>query len=858
MHPTKTSAAIAVCLALVLAGCVTGDQVHQFEPLPALRVRTEDLDEVSPRTATDLLRSAQGEFEAANKAQEDGDKEAALKHYTSMLEMLMAANLDPGIFYNVRKEFARILDSTEQHAGLVDRRREWLTAGGGDRVSGDLSIEFPLPERVLAEIDEIQRLYPKNFQGGLDRSCRYLPYLRAELAKAGLPQDLVWLAMVESQFAPNVTSRAGAAGMWQFMRSTGRRYGLRIDRYVDERFNWQRETQAATAYLKDLRDMFEGDWALAVSAYNMGEHGLQRTLAAAGDERNLWRLMETPAGSQKMREETKKFYAKLLASIIVAKSPETYGFEVNAGPPEETLRVPVKGSYSLAALERSCGMSSGALRRLNPDLVRGVTPPSGEYRIAVPADTAAKVALALNKVPQTRAETVQYGSRTTYTIKRGDTLSGIAKKFRVSSSAIKRANHLRSSRLYVGRKLTIPGKGDTRPAAESPKSFPKGQRREYTIRRGDTLGAIAKAAKVSVKDIKALNGGIEETRLPVGAKLVLPSLSEATAAQYEKTHVVKSGEYPAKIARLYGVDLDDFLVSNRLTVDSRIDVGDKLVVPGTSRPAPTGQSTPDARAMEKVMHKVAKGENPSTIANKYGARTSDFLKWNDLTTKCVIKVGEEYVVHVPADASAKRTDIPKPSQETATLEQPSGSKKILHKVAKGDSPSVIANKYGARTSDFLKWNNLTTKSVIKVGEEYVVFTPGKKASPPQPAKKTTTPQQPSGSNKILHKVASGESPSIIATNYGARTSDFLKWNNLTPQSVIDIGDEYIVYIPIAKASGPEQTQEAADTVHTVSPGQNPTTIARRYGVKVSDLYKWNEWDKDVVIKPGQKVTIHEN
>src|SRR5690606_14181724 len=148
--------------------------------------------------------------------------------------------------------------------------------------------------RIETEINEIQESYRKNFQYGLNRSAMYRPYIEMELAKAGLPQDLVWLAMVESQFHPNVVSRAGAAGMWQFMPATARRYGLRVDKYVDERRDWQKATAAAIRYLTDLGNMFQGDWSLAISAYNMGEYGLERAIAMNGGDRDLWRLLETP------------------------------------------------------------------------------------------------------------------------------------------------------------------------------------------------------------------------------------------------------------------------------------------------------------------------------------------------------------------------------------------------------------------------------------------------------------------------------------------------------------------------------------------------------------------------------------
>ncbi|MDQ1256436.1 MAG: rane-bound lytic murein transglycosylase, partial [Candidatus Hydrogenedentes bacterium] len=316
----------SACLVGVLAvlsagGCKTLTPEQQFEPVPVATVESQELEPAAPPSVVELIRAAQDAFEAGNADQERGENAAALRQYSLMLELLVEADLDPKIFYNLKDQFAAILESTAQQAPLYERMRPphaGEVAYGSEGIS-DLTIEFPLADRVLTEIDEIQKLYPKNFQAGLNRSTKYIPHIQAKLAEAGLPQDLVWLVMVESQFTPKIISRAGAGGMWQFMRTTGRRYNLRIDSYVDERFNWCKSTDAAVQFLTDLYEMFD-TWPLAISAYNMGEGGLERAIAANGGERDLWTLLDTPPAAYQIQLETKKFYAKLLASIIVAKN----------------------------------------------------------------------------------------------------------------------------------------------------------------------------------------------------------------------------------------------------------------------------------------------------------------------------------------------------------------------------------------------------------------------------------------------------------------------------------------------------------------------------------------------------------
>src|SRR5690606_8782788 len=239
-------------------------------------------------------------------------------------------------------------------------------------------------------------------------------------------------------------------GMLQFMLATARRYGLRVDAYVDERYDWKRSTHAAIAYLKDLYAYFDGSWPLAVSAYNMGEGGLQRAIAANGGERDLWRLIETPPASHRIKRETKKFYPKLLASILVAKNPEQYGFRHDPSPPTRTATMEVRGAYALNEIDRSVGLPVGTLAMLNPHVLRGYTPRQTPVYLAVPADMHTQVALAVESMPEMKAST--------HIVRRGETLSGIASLHGVSVQSLQSLNRIRSPRsLQIGQRLMIPG-----------------------------------------------------------------------------------------------------------------------------------------------------------------------------------------------------------------------------------------------------------------------------------------------------------------------------------------------------------------------------------------------------------------
>ncbi len=723
---------------------------------PSTQGATADRDEAGeqtadsldqPRLATDLLQEAEQEFRTANAAQERGDYEAALRHYNKMLELLVEADLDPSIFYNLRTEFERILGGPQEQARLFPESPapdRW-TAALGESTGPSLDFPQELRERVEIEIREIQELYPRSFQYGLNRSAKYMPYIQEEFRKAGLPEDLAWLAMVESQFTPKIVSPAGAGGMWQFMRAAAGRFGLRVDSYVDERYNWEKATHAAIAYLTELHRRFDGNWPLAVSAYNMGEGGMERCVAMNGGETDLIRLLEQPPASNVMKNETKKFYPKLLASIEVAKNAEKYGFRYEPQAPDITTRVPVRGSYSLAALDSACGLPEGTLRRLNPDLIRGVTPPTGVHMVAIPVEAQDRFQLALANVPTDKKATVS--SRATsdsksssssrsakssggasHTVRRGETLSSIARHYGVEVKDLMEANNLKSSRhLLAGKRLTIPGAATAKaPAPEKPVVLAKrddssspapassAALRSYTVKRGDTLSQIAKREGCTVDQLLQWNDIRSPRSLRAGETLRIGTgssgSSAAAAPKDDKViHVVKAGEYPAKIAGQYGVKVDDLMKWNSLDKNSAIRPGQKLTVHGASAKAPASSQSKAPAAPQPVTHVVAKGETASTIAARYGVGLSDFLKWNNLTAKSTLRVGQKCVVY---PANGKGASGGKAAS--------SASRTVEHKVVKGESPASIAKKHGVSVNDLFRWNGWKKGHVLQIGDKVVI------------------------------------------------------------------------------------------------------------------------------------------
>ncbi|RYZ73183.1 MAG: murein transglycosylase [Proteobacteria bacterium] len=239
--------------------------------------------------------------------------------------------------------------------------------------SNETPFIFDIPvtynERVSNWIHYFQTSGRRSFRTWLERSARFLPVVEAELSRAGLPQDLVYVAMIESGFRPDAVSHAGAMGMWQFISATGKRYGLNIDWWVDERRDFAKSTQAAIAYMKDLNSQFNS-WYLVAASYNMGENGV-RKLMKRHNTNDFWTLADRKA----LPRETTDYVPKIIAATLIAKAPALYGFrdlEYQAPLSFEMFRVP--GGTDLMNLAAFLGVSGKYIQELNPELLRGFVP----------------------------------------------------------------------------------------------------------------------------------------------------------------------------------------------------------------------------------------------------------------------------------------------------------------------------------------------------------------------------------------------------------------------------------------------------------------------------------------------------
>lgn len=309
--------------------------------------------------------------------------------------------------------------------------------------------DFPITINGQVEyyLDFFTNRHRKTFARWLARSARYLPMIKEELAKAGLPLDLAYLPMIESGFNSSAISRASAVGTWQFMRATGKYYGLTVNDYVDERRDPVKSTKAAAAYLAKLYKDFDS-WHLAVAAYNAGEGRIKKALKQS-DSESFWEL----AQSQYIHSETKLYVPQLIAAIMIAKDPEKYGFigiDYDEQLDYETVHVP-RGT-PLKAVALACHLPEDKIIALNRHLSRAITPPSEtDYPLRVPPGN---TELILKNLPRVRPVTII--DFNTHEVKRGETLTTISRQYKLSKTTLLKANNLEQERLSLGQHLRIP------------------------------------------------------------------------------------------------------------------------------------------------------------------------------------------------------------------------------------------------------------------------------------------------------------------------------------------------------------------------------------------------------------------
>ncbi len=383
-------------------------------------------------------------------------------------------------------------------------------------------IPLALNSQVQYFVSLFQTKGKVSFSRWLSRSSRYIPMMKEILKSKGMPEDLVYVAMIESGFHMHAKSWASAVGPWQFMPATGRRYSLRIDQWVDERKDPVKATTAAALYLKDLYELFNGDWYLAAAGYNAGENKILRAINMY-NSKDFWEISK---GSY-LKRETKEYVPKLLAAAIIAKEPARYGFSDVAYLPAiefDVVKIPTRTDLELVA--KLSGTTYEAIRELNPDLRHWCTPPNyPDYELKLPKGTKQRFVAEYAKVPvdQRFTEKILY---TTYKARKRDTIKSVAVRFGISADALRELNGLGKKDRIAGRALVVPAKQTVNFVREGRRVEPvakesQPQIRYHVVKKGDTLQSLSKKFKVPVKVLAAWNNLKGKVALRKGSRLIV-------------------------------------------------------------------------------------------------------------------------------------------------------------------------------------------------------------------------------------------------------------------------------------------------------------------------------------------------
>jgi membrane-bound lytic murein transglycosylase D len=421
----------------------------------------------------------------------------------------------------------------------------------------------------------------KFFVDGLMRSGRYREMIEQIFREESIPRDLMYLAQVESLFMPNALSRAACRGIWQFARGTAIRYGLRVDRFVDERSDPEKSTRAAARYLNDLYAMFH-DWNLVLAAYNWGEGAIQRLVDKSGVS-DFWSLASL---KRKMPEETKNHVPLIIASIILARNPEKYGLPVEREAPLAYDKITISKRINLKAAAKAIDVPVEVLTKLNPALKSSYTPPDYPgFALAVPEGLGSILREKLDSLPaEALRASPDFNGR--YKVSAGDTLSGIAVRFRVTVDELQAANNLSSPKLLrAGSWLVVPSAATS--SRTPPRAIPSTPfSGNYQVRPGDTLTAIAQRHNVTVAMLMQANQLDTPESLRSGAWIKVP-LTPAQAGPppqitATRRHQVKAGDTLSMIAARYGVTADALQKANGIRSPKTLRIGMWLVIPPTA------------------------------------------------------------------------------------------------------------------------------------------------------------------------------------------------------------------------------------------------------------------------------------